>query len=102
MNSTLGQTIGALTSSLIVTLISNRTEFHGKEMLEEHKTEMIGMTADAIQKLKRSISIDAFIAGNNDVFLFSIVIAVIGLGLGLCLKSKKRSKLLNKPPFSNF
>lgn len=70
-------------------LISNRTQFHGTEMLKEHKSEMIGMSADAIQKLKETISIDAFIAGNNDTFLYSIVVAVIGLGLGLCLKSKK-------------
>ncbi|WMT43277.1 DHA2 family efflux MFS transporter permease subunit [Paenibacillus sp. D2_2] len=90
MNSTLGQTVGAITSSLIVTLISNRTVFHGKEMLEEQKANMIGMSADAIQKLKETISIDAFIAGNNDTFLFSIVIAVIGLVVGLCLKSKKK------------
>ncbi|MGE7945574.1 hypothetical protein [Lysinibacillus sp. NPDC093688] len=79
--------------SLIVTLISNRTEFHGKEMLEEHKGEMVGMTADAIQKLKGTISFDAFIAGNNDIFIFSIVNAVIELGLGLCLKSKKKMEV---------
>lgn len=48
-------------------------------MFEEHKASMIGMSADALQKLKQTISIDAFIAGNNDTFMFSIVIAVIGL-----------------------
>ncbi|MGN4425460.1 DHA2 family efflux MFS transporter permease subunit [Bacillus cereus group sp. MYBK30-1] len=90
MNSTLSQTIGALTSSLIITLISNRTEFHANEMFAEHKGSMIGMSADALQQLKQTISIDAFIAGNNDTFMFSIVIAVIGLILGLFLKSKKR------------
>ncbi|MFY0216061.1 DHA2 family efflux MFS transporter permease subunit [Bacillus cereus] len=93
MNSTLGQTIGALTSSLIITLISNRTEFHAKEMFAEHKGSMIGMSADALQQLKQTISIDAFIAGNNDTFLYSIVVAVIGLGLGLCLKSKKKMEI---------
>ncbi|MBK5487504.1 MFS transporter [Bacillus sp. TH17] len=71
MNSTLGQTVGAITSSLIVTLISNRTQFHGTEMLKEHKSEMIGMSADAIQKLKKTISIDAFIAGNNDTLSYN-------------------------------
>ncbi|MGE7672836.1 hypothetical protein ACQKMV_04510 [Lysinibacillus sp. NPDC094403] len=51
---------------------------------------MNGMSADALQQLKQTISTEAFIAGNNDTFMFSIVIAVIGLVLDLFLKSKKR------------
>lgn len=58
-------------------------------MLKEHKSEMIGMAADAIQKLKETISIDASIARENDIFLSKIVVVVIGLGLKLCLKNKK-------------
>ncbi|MGN7891145.1 hypothetical protein ACTJJY_03370 [Bacillus sp. 22475] len=47
------------------------------------------MAADAIQKLKETISIDASIARKNDIFLSKIVVVVIGLGLKLCLKNKK-------------
>lgn len=90
MNSTLGQTIGALTSSLIITIISNRTEFHANEMIEEQASSMAGMSADTIQNMKESIMINASIAGNNDTFLYSIGVAVVGLIIGLCLKNKKR------------
>ncbi|MFZ7754628.1 hypothetical protein ACO1DG_00245 [Bacillus thuringiensis] len=47
------------------------------------------MSADAIRKLKETISIDASIARENDIFLSEIVVVVIGLGLKLCLKNKK-------------
>lgn len=92
MNSTLGQMIGALTASLIVTLISNRKQLHAGEMMAANKADMFNMSAEAIGKLKETISLEAFVAGNNDVFMFSIVIAVIGMLLGLLLNKKKEQK----------
>ncbi|MGE7925903.1 DHA2 family efflux MFS transporter permease subunit [Viridibacillus arvi] len=88
MNSTLGQTIGALTASLIVTLISNRTQLHVGEMMAANKADMLNMSAEEIGELKETISLEAFVAGNNDAFMFSIVIAGIGLLLGLLNKKK--------------
>lgn len=79
MNSILGQTIGALTASLIVPLISNRTQLHTGEMMAANKADMFNMSTEAIEKLKETISLEAFVAGDNDGFMFYIVIAGIAL-----------------------
>lgn len=89
MNSTLGQTVGALTASLIVTLISNRTEFHATELATSRLGDAANLTLEQVAKLKESIALDAFVAGNNDAFMVSILVAVAGLVLGLFLKQKK-------------
>lgn len=69
MNSIVFQTIGVLTSSVVVTIVTNRTEFHAA-------------TEPSL--------IDAAVAGTNDIFLYSIIVMIIGLIAGLLVKNKKK------------
>ncbi|MGR5881991.1 hypothetical protein ACT7DC_13745 [Bacillus cereus] len=65
-------------------------------MLKEHKSEMIGMSADAIQKLKETISIDASIARENDIFLSKNCGCGNWFRIKIMLKKQKRYGFLNK------
>lgn len=89
MASTLQQVVGAISTSLIVTIISTRSASHGESMMADAMKESGSTTKEAIATLKETISLEAMVQGNHDAFLMSIIVAVLGLLLGLFIKNRK-------------
>lgn len=85
MVNTLQQLVGAISTSLIITMISTRSAKHGEELAAEAMQNGQTLT-DA---LKASITNEAMILGNNDAFIMTIFVAVAGLVIGLFIKNKK-------------
>lgn len=84
MASTLQQVVGAISTSLIVSIISSRAASHGKAMMVTAMERGQAITED----IKAKISMEAMVAGNNDAFLMSIGVAVLGLIIGLFIKNR--------------
>ncbi len=85
MVNTLQQVVGAVSTSLIITIISMRSNHHGHELMKGAMKNGEQLTGS----LKETIQNQAMIAGNNDAFLITIVVAVVGLIFGLFIKNKK-------------
>ncbi|MDF2921752.1 MAG: transporter [Paenibacillaceae bacterium] len=85
MASMLQQVAGAISTSLIVSIISSRAASHGKTFMATAMQEGKVIT----ESMKGKISLEAMVAGNNDAFLMSIVVALTGLIIGLFIKNHK-------------
>lgn len=85
MVNTLQQLVGAISTSLIITMISTRSSTHGEELAAEALKNGQTLT----DSLKVSITNEAMILGNNDAFIVTIFVAVIGLVVGLFIKNRK-------------
>lgn len=83
MNNTLQQVSGAIGSALLVTVMSNRTEFHAEELAKEAMSNgAVAPTAD----LQQQIRLQAMVEGINDSFLISSILIVVALVLSLFMK----------------
>ncbi len=83
MNNTLQQVSGAIGSALLVTVMSNRTEFHAEELAKEAMNNgVVAPTAD----LQQQIGLQAMVEGINDSFLISSILIVVALILSLFMK----------------
>lgn len=85
MVNTLQQLVGAVSTSLIITMVSNRTKTHVKDLLQEASQSGQSIT-DAV---KETLTHQAMVSGNNDAFIMTIVVAVVGLLFGLFVKNRK-------------
>ncbi len=79
MNSTLTQVSGAIGSSLLVTVMSNRTITHAGEMMTDALSKLTTPTAAAIAQIKQHVGLEATIAGINDSFLAGTGLAIVAL-----------------------
>ncbi|MBK3493298.1 DHA2 family efflux MFS transporter permease subunit [Viridibacillus sp. YIM B01967] len=106
MNSTIQQVSGAVGGSLLVTIMSNRSVTHGKELLEEAISKLSAPpTKEVLVQMKQQIMAQATIEGINDAFLVSAGVAVIGVILAFFIKrtssEKKSEKITVKEPNKN-
>ncbi|MDP4163358.1 MAG: MDR family MFS transporter [Bacillota bacterium] len=92
MNNTLQQVSGAIGSALLVTIMSNRTKTHAKELAAsamKHITEK--PTPQALFAMKQHIGTKAMLEGINDSFIVSVFIACIALFLAFFIKRSKQA-----------
>ncbi|GKU82211.1 DHA2 family efflux MFS transporter permease subunit [Niallia sp. NCCP-28] len=90
MNNTLSQVSGAIGSAILITIMSNRTETHAKEIAADAMKAMSNATtqptADAIAAAKEQIAMKAMLEGINDAFLISVGVVIIALVLSFFMK----------------
>ncbi|WP_026693045.1 DHA2 family efflux MFS transporter permease subunit [Peribacillus kribbensis] len=92
MNNTLQQVSGAIGSALLVTIMSNRTETHAKDMAASAMKHMTGQpTAEAAAAMKQQIAMKAALEGINDSFLVSVGIACVALILAFFIQRVKQT-----------
>ncbi|WP_042345327.1 DHA2 family efflux MFS transporter permease subunit [Bacillus massiliigorillae] len=90
MNSTLQQVSGAIGGALLVTIMSNRTETHAKDLAETAMSHLTAQpTASAAAEMKQHIITQATIEGINDSFLVSVGIMVVAIILAFFIKRSK-------------
>ncbi|WP_445488715.1 DHA2 family efflux MFS transporter permease subunit [Niallia sp. 03133] len=90
MNNTLQQVSGAIGSALMITIMSNRTKTHAKELAEE-AMKSIGNaatqpSAETIAAAKKAIEMKAMLEGINDAFFISVGIVVVAILLSFFMK----------------
>ncbi|TYR81263.1 DHA2 family efflux MFS transporter permease subunit [Priestia megaterium] len=83
MNNTLQQVSGAIGSALLVTVMSNRTEFHAKELAD---AAMQNATAAPTADMQHQLGMQAMVQGINDSFAISVVLLIVALLLSLFMK----------------
>ena len=88
MNSTLQQVSGAFGSSLMISIMSNRSEIYAKEMMHDTLSKH---TSD-LAHFKQQIMVDATIKGMDDAFWVATGIALVALILALFIKDARKGK----------
>ncbi|PLT31281.1 DHA2 family efflux MFS transporter permease subunit [Peribacillus deserti] len=87
MNNTLQQVSGAIGTALLVTIMSNRTESHAKELAAKAMKHASGQqTPEAVAMFKQQIMMKAMLEGINFAFFISVFIAALALILALFIK----------------
>lgn len=87
MNNTLQQVSGAIGSAFLVSIMSNRTETHAKDLTEKAMSKLTGHPSpDAIAQMKQHIGMKAVVEGINDAFLVSVGIMLIAFILVFFMK----------------
>lgn len=93
MNNTLNQVAGAIGTALLVTVMSNRTETHAKEIADEAMKTAAGQgagaaqpTAEMIAQMKEQIMMKAMLEGINDAFLVATGISIVAFILAFFIK----------------
>ncbi|HZG71555.1 MAG TPA: DHA2 family efflux MFS transporter permease subunit [Chondromyces sp.] len=87
MNSTLSQVSGAIGSALLVTVMSNRTETHAKELMNSAMGKLTGQpNPEALAEMKQQLVMKAMLQGIDDSFFVSVFIAALALVLAFFLK----------------
>ncbi|WP_042456940.1 DHA2 family efflux MFS transporter permease subunit [Neobacillus dielmonensis] len=93
MNNTLQQVSGAIGTALLVTVMSNRTETHAKEIGAEamkHLTQQ--PTPEVLAQLKQETLMKAMLEGINDAFFVTVFVAGIALVLAFFIKRVKQAE----------
>ncbi|AYE49775.1 DHA2 family efflux MFS transporter permease subunit [Priestia megaterium] len=88
MNNTLQQVSGAIGSALLVTVMSNRTATHAKELAQDAMSGAgaANATAAGASQMKEQIGMQAMVQGINDAFAVSVVLVVVALILSVFMK----------------
>ncbi|MFE7819109.1 MULTISPECIES: DHA2 family efflux MFS transporter permease subunit [Priestia] len=88
MNNTLQQVSGAIGSALLVTVMSNRTATHAKELAQDAMSGAgaANATAAGAAQMKEQIGMQAMVQGINDAFAVSVVLVVVALILSFFMK----------------
>lgn len=91
MNSTLQQVAGALGSALLVTVMSNQTKEHAKELAQNAMNQAASqsptqMSVEAMAQMKQGIMMKAMTEGIDDAFLVATGFAVVALILAFFIK----------------
>lgn len=96
MNNTLNQVAGAIGTALLVTVMSNRTETHAKELADEAMKTAAGQgagaaqpTAEMVAQMKEQIMMKAMLEGINDAFLVATGISIVAFILAFFIKRAK-------------
>ncbi|MGE7931272.1 DHA2 family efflux MFS transporter permease subunit [Viridibacillus arvi] len=99
MNSTLQQVSGAVGGSLLVTIMSNRSVTHGKELLDVAISKLSAPpTNEVLAQMKQQIMAQATIEGINDAFLVSAGVAIIAVILAFFIKRTNSIEKVEKVP----
>ncbi|NMO97955.1 DHA2 family efflux MFS transporter permease subunit [Paenibacillus lemnae] len=87
MNSTLAQVSGAIGTSLLITVMTNRTKSYVESMVSDAAAGMgTQPTAAELQQLTAQVSGQATVHGINDSFLVSVILLVIAMLMSLFIK----------------
>lgn len=98
MNNTLNQVAGAIGTALLVTIMTNRTETHAKEIAQEmmrNAPQGAGaaqMAPEVLAQIKEQIAMKAMLEGINDSFLVATFIALLALLLAFFIKRAKQTE----------
>jgi hypothetical protein len=94
MNNTLQQVSGAIGTALLVTIMSNRTETHAKELAADAMKHATGgqLTPEAIAGMKQQIAMKAMLEGVNFAFFVTVFIAGLALVLAFFIKRAKQAE----------
>ncbi len=93
MNNTMQQVSGAIGSALLVTIMSNRTKTHAKDLAADAMKHLTGQpTPQMLAEMKQQITMKAMLEGINDAFLVSVGIACIALVLAFLIKRSKQGE----------
>ncbi|WP_462413387.1 DHA2 family efflux MFS transporter permease subunit [Neobacillus sp. Marseille-QA0830] len=93
MNNTLQQVSGAIGTALLVTIMSNRTETHAKEIGAEamkHLTQQ--PTPEVLAQIKQEVAMKAMLEGINDSFYVTVFVAGLALILAFFIKRVKQAE----------
>lgn len=88
MNNTIQQVSGALGGSLLVSVMSNRTVVHAQELMAEANRQTAGSSWASQGLSEQTIQLQAAVAGMNDAYFLSAIIAVVALVMALFIKRK--------------
>ncbi|MFD1737855.1 DHA2 family efflux MFS transporter permease subunit [Bacillus salitolerans] len=92
MNNTLNQVSGAIGTALLVTVMSNRTVTHTKELMQDAMQKMTGQpTEAALAQLEQQVGMQAMLEGINDAFFVSSIIAAVALVLAFFIKRSSQA-----------
>ncbi|MGE8207495.1 DHA2 family efflux MFS transporter permease subunit [Heyndrickxia sp. NPDC080065] len=101
MNSTLQQVSGAIGTALLVTIMSNRSESHAKELAAEAMKHLTGQPTKAeMAAMKQEIMMKATLEGINFAFLVTVFIAAVALILAFFIKRAKQAEDKDAQPSS--
>ncbi|MEH6945112.1 DHA2 family efflux MFS transporter permease subunit [Bacillus sp. JJ722] len=92
INSTVTQVSGAIGSSLLITIMSNRTTIYVEEGMSELHNSQIANVQDSMMQVKEQVTLQAGISGINDAFLVTTCVAVVACICSLFIKRKKKVK----------
>lgn len=98
MNNTLNQVSGAIGTALLVTIMTNRTETHAKEIaadMMKNAPQGAGaaqMAPDVLAQIKEQIAMKAMLEGINDSFFVATFIALLSLILAFFIKRAKQTE----------
>ncbi|MGD6968119.1 DHA2 family efflux MFS transporter permease subunit [Rossellomorea vietnamensis] len=87
MNNTLNQVSGAIGTALLITIMSNRTVTHTKELMQDAMKNLTGQpTEAAMAQMQQQVGMEAMLQGINDAFLVASFIAGAALILSFFIK----------------
>ncbi|TYS13335.1 DHA2 family efflux MFS transporter permease subunit [Rossellomorea vietnamensis] len=87
MNNTLNQVSGAIGTALLITIMSNRTVTHTKELMQDAMKNLSGQpTEAAMAQMQQQVGMEAMLQGINDAFLVASFIAGAALILSFFIK----------------
>jgi EmrB/QacA subfamily drug resistance transporter len=105
MNNTLNQVSGAIGTALLVTIMSNRTETHAKEIAAEMMKNVpakadagagagagAGVSPEMLAEIKQQIAMKAMLEGINDSFLVAALISAVSFILAFFIRRAKPAK----------
>jgi EmrB/QacA subfamily drug resistance transporter len=98
MNNTLNQVAGAIGTALLVTIMTNRTETHAKEIAEDMMknapagAQGVQPSPEVLAQLKEQIGMKAMLEGINDSFFIATFIAAVALILAFFIKRAKQAE----------
>ncbi|MGM0845911.1 MAG: DHA2 family efflux MFS transporter permease subunit [Bacillota bacterium] len=87
MNNTLNQVSGAIGTALLITIMSNRTVTHTKELMQDAMKNLTGQSSEAaLTDIQQQVGMEAMLNGINDAFLVAAFIAGAALILSFFIK----------------
>jgi EmrB/QacA subfamily drug resistance transporter len=93
MNNTLNQVSGAIGTALLITVMSNRTVTHTKELLQDAMKNATGQPSEAaMAQMQQEITMQGMLQGINDAFLVASGIAAVALVLSFFIKRSTPSE----------
>ncbi|EKN67550.1 EmrB/QacA family drug resistance transporter [Neobacillus bataviensis LMG 21833] len=93
MNSTMSQVSGAIGTALLVTIMTNRTTTHAKEIGAAAMAHLTKQPTPAVlAEMKQQVMMKAMLEGINDAFLVTVGIAAVALILSFFIKRAKQAE----------
>jgi EmrB/QacA subfamily drug resistance transporter len=87
MNNTLNQVSGAIGTALLITVMSNRTVTHTKELMQDAMKNVTGQPSEAaMAQMQQQVAMEGMLHGINDAFLVASGIAAVALVLAFFIK----------------